>query len=71
MANRIRFTKKVLDKLPLPPVGKRVDYFDTNTNHLTLRVSHVGTKAFVLYRKIDGVAADNTWPVPCYEHYSG
>ena len=56
MANRIRFTKKVLDKLPLPPVGKRVDYFDTTTNHLTLRVSHVGTKAFVLYRKIDGIA---------------
>ncbi len=56
MANKISFTKKVLDKLPLPPVGKRVDYFDTTTNHLTLRVSHVGTKAFVLYRKIDGVA---------------
>jgi integrase len=56
MSNRISFTKKVLDKLPLPPVGKRVDYFDTTTNHLTLRVSHVGTKAFVLYRKIDGVA---------------
>ena len=56
MANKISFTKKVLDKLPLPPVGKRVDYFDTSTNHLTLRVSHVGTKAFVLYRKIDGVA---------------
>ena len=56
MANKISFTKKVLDKLSLPPVGKRVDYFDTSTNHLTLRVSHVGTKAFVLYRKIDGVA---------------
>ena len=56
MANKISFTKKVLDKLPLPPLGKRVDYFDTTTNHLTLRVSHVGTKAFVLYRKIDGVA---------------
>ena len=56
MSNRISFTKKVLDKLPLPPVGKRVDYFDTTTNHLTLRVSHVGTKAFVLYRKIDGIA---------------
>ena len=56
MANKISFTKKVLDKLPLPPLGKRVDYFDTSTNHLTLRVSHVGTKAFVLYRKIDGVA---------------
>ena len=56
MANKISFTKKVLDKLPLPPVGKRVDYFDSGTNHLTLRVSHVGTKAFVLYRKIDGVA---------------
>jgi len=56
MANKISFTKKVLDKLPLPPVGKRVDYFDTTTNHLTLRVSHVGTKAFVLYRKIDGIA---------------
>jgi len=53
---KISFTKKVLDKLPLPPVGKRVDYFDSGTNHLTLRVSHVGTKAFVLYRKIDGVA---------------
>ena len=46
----------MLDRLPLPPVGKRVDYFDTTTNHLTLRVSHVGTKAFVLYRKIDGIA---------------
>ena len=56
MANKISFTKKVLDKLPLPPTGKRVDYFDSGTNHLTLRVSHVGTKAFVLYRKIDGVA---------------
>ena len=56
MANKISFTKKVLDKLPLPPLGKRVDYFDITTNHLTLRVSHVGTKAFVLYRKIDGVA---------------
>jgi len=56
MANKISFTKNALDKLPLPEVGKRVDYFDTTTNHLTLRVSHVGTKSFVLYRKIDGVA---------------
>ena len=54
MANELNFTKKSLDSLPIPAIGKRVKYHDTSTPHLTLRVTHTGSKSFVLYRKING-----------------
>jgi integrase len=54
MANELNFTKKSLDSLLIPATGKRVTYHDTSTPHLTLRVTHTGSKSFVLYRKING-----------------
>ncbi|MBF0255902.1 MAG: tyrosine-type recombinase/integrase [Gammaproteobacteria bacterium] len=53
-SNRISFTKKALEALPPAPAGKRIDYYDTKTQGLTLRVSSSGTKTFSFFRRIDG-----------------
>jgi integrase len=50
----INFTKKALEALSLPPTGKRVDYHDSKTPGLALRVTASGTKSFALYRRING-----------------
>lgn len=54
MAEPFNFTKKALDALPLPPVGKRTFYDDSHTRGLRLVVHPGSTKTFILYRKIDG-----------------
>jgi integrase len=48
------FTKKLLDKLPLPANAQRAYFYDSLTRGLALAVSPAGKKVFVLYRKVDG-----------------
>ena len=48
------FTKKLLDKLPLPTNGQRAYFYDSQTRGLALAVSPAGKKVFLLYRKISG-----------------
>ncbi|MEM7017633.1 MAG: tyrosine-type recombinase/integrase [Pseudomonadota bacterium] len=52
--NRISFTRSALNKLPTPPKGKRVYYYDTKTHGLALGITGAGTKTFVVYRKVQG-----------------
>lgn len=47
-----RFTKKAIERLPVP--DKLTTYHDTNTNALKLVVRPSGTKTYILYRKIKG-----------------
>lgn len=54
LAERINFTKRLIQTLPLPPKGKRVCFYDTKTPGLALSVTPAGTKSFFVYRKIDG-----------------
>jgi integrase len=48
------FTKKGLDKLPLPINQQRAYFYDEQTRGLALAVSPAGKKVFVLYRKVAG-----------------
>lgn len=49
---RFGFTKKLLDKVPLPTNGQRAYFYDAATRGLALAVSPAGKKVFVLYRKV-------------------
>ena len=42
------FTDRALKGLPVPPKPKQLDYFDTNTRGLGLRVSYGGQRSFFL-----------------------
>ena len=48
-----KFTKKTLDKLPIPEKG-RDTYNDTQITTLKLRVTHAGTKTFSVFRRVNG-----------------
>ncbi len=52
--NKINFTKKALEVLPLPPQGKRFYYYDTKVRALIISVTSKGTKTFYVYRKVKG-----------------
>ncbi|MCP4701229.1 MAG: site-specific integrase [Gammaproteobacteria bacterium] len=54
MTNKINFTKAALNKLPVPPKGKRAYYYDAKTRGLGIAVTSAGTQTFILYRKING-----------------
>ncbi len=47
------FTKKTLDALTLPAVGKRLYVYDTRVRGLELMVTEQGTKSFKVYRKLN------------------
>ena len=49
---KFAFTKKLLDKLPLPTNGQRAYFYDSSTRGLAIAVSPAGKKVFILYRKI-------------------
>jgi integrase len=49
-ANKLNFSKGRLDALPLPAKKLRLDYHDTHSTRLLLRVSYTGTKTFCFYR---------------------
>ncbi|MHB1245997.1 MAG: tyrosine-type recombinase/integrase [Sulfuriferula sp.] len=54
MAIKIQFSKDVIKGLPLPDSGVRVDYQDTKTAGLQLRVTSKGVKTFSFLRRING-----------------
>ena len=54
MNNKINFTKKALEDLPIPPKGKRVYCYDNKIRGLALSITDKGSKTFVVYRKING-----------------
>lgn len=54
MAIKIQFSKDVIKGLPLPASGVRVDYQDTKTAGLQLRVTSKGVKTFSFLRRING-----------------
>jgi integrase len=51
---KFNFTKKLLDRVPLPENGQRAYVYDSATRGLALAVSPAGKKVFVLYRKVAG-----------------
>lgn len=53
---RNNFTKKVVDKLPLPTKGKSVDYYDELQRNLFFRVTNAGSRSFYVRRKISGIS---------------
>lgn len=52
MAERIKFNDRTIARLPLPAAGQRVEYADTETDGLRLRVTSSGVKTFSLLRRI-------------------
>lgn len=58
MTNKINFTKKALQNLPIPESGERTTFHDTKIRGLQLRVTHSGTKTFNLFRRIKGGAPE-------------
>jgi integrase len=53
MSDRITFTKKELEALPIPEKG-RAYVHDAKVNGLVLQITPTGTKSFQVYRKIGG-----------------
>ncbi len=52
MSNKIKFTKRKIESLPLPDTT--VIYHDTENTGLKLTISKAGTYTFMVYRKIKG-----------------
>lgn len=53
MPTKINFTKRELEKLPMP-TSDRVVYLDQYQHNLLLRVSSAGSKVFYVRRKVNG-----------------
>lgn len=47
---RISFTKKVLEELPTPSLGKRAYLYDAKVNGLLVCITDRGVKSFQAYR---------------------
>lgn len=58
--NKINFTKKNLDALPLPDAGKRQTYHDIKTPGLQVRITSTGNKAFLVRRRVNGAVENVT-----------
>lgn len=58
--NRIRFTKAQLDKLPVPPPGKREVWYDERVPYLAVRITGAGTRTFYVVRRVKP-GASPTW----------
>lgn len=61
----INFTKSAIDNIPLPPEGQRLEFYDSKTSHLLVRVSATGRKTFQVYRWHEGKPSRisiGTWP---------
>ena len=52
--NKFNFTKKFIESLPKPEIGKRTYYYDTKVRGLGIGITDKGTQTFIVYRKIDG-----------------
>ncbi|MBS1955267.1 MAG: tyrosine-type recombinase/integrase [Cyanobacteria bacterium SZAS-4] len=55
-AQKIRFTKRTLESLPMPPKGKRARYYDAATRGLLLDITSTGSMTFYVCRKANGKA---------------
>lgn len=53
-SNRFKFTKSMIDALPIPAEGARAVYHDSATKGLQLRVSSNGIKTFSVFRRVKG-----------------
>jgi integrase len=51
MPTKINFTKSALDALELPAPGRRMEYWDTKTPGLQVRVTATGAKTFYVKRR--------------------
>src|SRR3990167_11229333 len=51
--NNLNFTKKSLDALRFPAVGKRLYIYDSKVRGLELMVTGQGSKSFKVYRKLN------------------
>ena len=51
---KLNFTKRVIETLPLPDVGKRSYYYDTKVRGLGVSITNKGTKTFIVYKKVHG-----------------
>lgn len=52
--NKLNFTKRELDSLPLPEKGKRVYFYDIKIPGLGISITASGSKTFIVYRKVNG-----------------
>ena len=50
-SNNFNFTKRSLETLPLPNLGKRLYVYDSKVPGLEFMVTHQGSKSFKVYRK--------------------
>ncbi|WP_298624909.1 site-specific integrase [uncultured Zoogloea sp.] len=54
MTATLNFTKTALEALPLPAAGARVEYQDSKTPGLRLRVTSSGVKTFCIFKRTKG-----------------
>lgn len=54
MAEKINFTVKALNSVPLPARGKRAYIYDTKVSGLVCSITPNATKSFLVYRKLKG-----------------
>ena len=54
MANRFRFTKTSIEKLPIPTGTSRATYYDQDIGKLALRVTAANTKSFYIVKRVAG-----------------
>lgn len=54
MKQKVNFTKKFIEELPISLKGKRDYYYDNKIRGLALSITDKGTKTFIVYRKING-----------------
>jgi hypothetical protein len=51
--NKLHFTKRQLDTLPLPENSKRIYFYDTKVPDLGISITASGAKTFIVYRKVN------------------
>ena len=54
MADKLNFTKQLINNLPIPANNKRLYIYDQKIPGLGITVTHNGTKSFIVYKKIKG-----------------
>lgn len=52
MPNKINFTREGLERMTLPPAGKRVYWYDTKAKGLMVQITSGGRRTFYVYRWI-------------------
>lgn len=53
-SNEFRFNKTALQALPIPSVGRRAVYYDTEVRGLQLRITDKGARSFSVLRRVKG-----------------